>query len=233
MQRRVFGKWTGEDLERAVGAIQRGDFSLCEASKMYGVPKGTLSRHLSGKNKIATLSTKFYGRRKTFDADMEKDLVQHCLALESMYFGMRIDDIRKLAYDLAEANDVQHTFSHEKKMAGKKWFYSFMRRNKELSIRVPESTSIARAQGFNKERVHAYFQLLKKIYDEEQLTPDRLFNMDESNLSTVQDGQSKIVGQRGKKRIGSIASSERGDSVTVVVCMSAAGCMVYTIDVDI
>ena len=202
MQRRVFGKWTGEDLERAVGAIQRGDFSLCEASKMYGVPKGTLSRHLSGKNKIATLSTKFHGRRKTFDADMEKDLVQHCLALESMYFGMRIDDVRKLAYDLAKANDVQHTFNHEKKMAGKKWFYSFMRRNKELSIRVPESTSIARAQGFNKERVHAYFQLLKKIYDEEQLTPDRLFNMDESNLSTVQDGQSKIVGQRGKKELG-------------------------------
>ena len=71
MQRRVFGKWTGEDLERVVGAIQRGDFSLCEASKMYGVSKGTLSRHLSGKNKIA----------KTFDADMEKELVQHCLSL--------------------------------------------------------------------------------------------------------------------------------------------------------
>jgi len=47
--------------------------------------------------------------------------------------------------------------------------------------------------------------------------------MDESNLSTVQDGQSKIVSQRGNKRIGSVASSERGDSVTVAVHMSAAG----------
>lgn len=33
----------------------------------------------------------------------------------------------------------------------------------------------------------------------------------------------KIVGQRGNNRIGSVASSERGDSVTVAVHMSAAG----------
>ena len=71
--------------------------------------------------------------------------------------------------------------------------------------------------------MQAYFQMLGRIFDEEQLTPDRLFNTDESNLSTVQDGQSKIIALRGKKRVGAIASSERGESVTCVVCMSAAG----------
>lgn len=223
MQRRTFGKWSAEDLDRAVGAIQRGDFSLCEASKIYGVPKRTLCRHMTGKNKVATLSTKFHGRQTTFSVEMENELVQHCLTLESMYFGMRIDDVRKLAYDLAEANHMEHTFNHETKMTGKKWFYAFMRRHSELSVRVPESTSIARAQGFNRERVEAYFKLLEKVYDEVQLTPDRLFNMDESNLSTVQDGQSKILSQKGKKRIGALTSQERGESVTCVVCMSAAG----------
>jgi len=110
---------------------------------MDGVPKGTLSRHMTGKNKVATLTTRFHGRQKTFDDEVERELVEHCVQMESMYFGLRIDDVRKLAYDLAEANNVPHTFNHEKKMAGKKWFYSFMRRHTELSVRIPESTSIA------------------------------------------------------------------------------------------
>ena len=65
--------------------------------------------------------------------------------------------------------------------------------------------------------------MLGRTSDEQQLTPDRLFNTDESNLSTVQDGQSKITALRGRKQVGAIASSEWGESVTCVVCMSAAG----------
>ena len=223
MQRRVFGKWTDIDLERAVGAIQRGDFSLSEASRIYGVPKGTLSRHMTGKNKVSNLNVKVHGRVKTFSTELETELVDHLLTLESMYFGLRIDEVRKLAFELAESNGIMHSFNKESGMAGKKWFYSFLKRHPELSIRTPEATSIARSQGFNRERVSSYFELLGKIYDEEKLTPDRLYNMDESSLSTVQDGQCKIVGQKGKKRIGAVTSQERGESVTCVVCMSAVG----------
>jgi len=84
-------------------------------------------------------------------------------------------------------------------MPGKNWYYAFMRRHPKLSLREPESTSMARAQGFNKPRVLAFFKLLSKIYKEEQLTPDRLFNMDETSLSTVQDGQVKVIGAKEKK----------------------------------
>ena len=49
MAHRSYGKWTREDLERAVSAINRGDMGLSESSRMYGVPKATLSRHMTGK----------------------------------------------------------------------------------------------------------------------------------------------------------------------------------------
>ena len=47
--------------------------------------------------------------------------------------------------------------------------------------------------------------------------------MDETNLSTVQDGQRKIIGRHGKKPIGALTSQERGENTTCMVCYSAAG----------
>ena len=179
---RVYGKWTAEDMERAVSAIHRGDMGTNEAAKSYGVPKSTLSRHVNDKNKIAIGAVKFHGHACVLPDEVERDLVEHCLTLESMYFGLRIDDLRHLAYDVAEANGVEHNFNKDSKMAGKKWYYAFMRRHLELSLREPESTSMARAQGFNKPRVQTFFELLTKIYQEEKITPERLFTARQHNL---------------------------------------------------
>ena len=85
-----------------------------------------------------------------------------------------------------------------------------MRRHPELSLRQPESISMAWAQCFNKPRVQDFFELLEGIYDREKLTPHRVYNMDETSLSTVQDGQRKVVGLCGKKQVGALTSQERG-----------------------
>ena len=98
-----------------------------------------------------------------------------------------------------------------------------MRRNAELTLRALKNTSMARARGFNKPRVQAFFDMLGEIYDREQLLPDRLYNMDETSLSTVQDGQRKIIAEKGKKQVGILSSSECSESSTCVVCVSATG----------
>lgn len=222
-QSRKCGAWSSEDLDRALSSLENGDLGLNAAARHYGVPKATLSRHQKSQNKYANGGMKCHGQSCTLTPSIEEELVAHCLQLESMYFGLRVDDLRRLAFDLAEANGIEHHFNKDDGMAGKKWYYAFMRRHPELSLREPENTSLARAQGFNKPRVESFFQLLGTIYDEEKLTPDRVYNMDETSLSTVQDGQNKIIGARGKRRIGAMVSNERGESTTCVVCMSAAG----------
>ena len=108
-------------------------------------------------------------------------------------------------------------------MAGKKWYYAFMRRHPKLSLRKPELTPIARTQGFNKERVQPFCNLLSKLFMEEKLTPDRPYNMGKISLSTVQDGQMKIINARGEKQVGMMTSSKRESLVTAVICVSAAG----------
>jgi hypothetical protein len=47
--------------------------------------------------------------------------------------------------------------------------------------------------------------------------------MDESGIQTVPSKLSKVVAHRGRKQVGALTSAERGQNVTVVLCMSAAG----------
>jgi hypothetical protein len=85
-------------------------------------------------------------------------------------FCLTTTDIRRIAYDLAENNHIIHPFNNEKRMAGKKWFYGFMRCHPELSVRQPESTSIARAKGFNKKQVQQFFDILEQLVDKYKIT---------------------------------------------------------------
>lgn len=60
-----------------------------------------------------------------------------------------------------------------------------MKEHPTLPLRVPEATSIARSKGFNKERVSDFFDRYEKNLELHKLSADRIYNMDETSLSTV------------------------------------------------
>jgi len=151
-----YGQWSEQDLQLAVAAYKNGDYGLNKSAQIYNVPKATLKRHADGKNVHFNLA-KSFGRPAVFDANMEQKLVNHLLHLESLFFGFTINDIRKLAFDIAEKCSLTHNFNKEKKLAGKKWYYGFMKRNSQLCLRQPEATSMARAKGFNKKKCYGFF----------------------------------------------------------------------------
>ncbi|KAJ8944819.1 hypothetical protein NQ318_013155 [Aromia moschata] len=121
-----------------------------------------------------------------------------------------------------ERNKIAHRFRVDKKMAGWDWLLGFRARNPDISLRSPEATSAARAQGFNKPQVQKFFDLLEQTVAEHNIGFDRIFNMDESAISTVQRPQ-KILATKGRKQIGAITSAERGVHTTVVCCMNPIG----------
>jgi hypothetical protein len=84
---------------------------------------------------------------------MEEEIAKHILLFEKRMFGLTIDDVRKLAFDVAEKHGLSHQFNKEEKKAAKKWYYNFMARNPQLSLRQPQKTSIQRVRGFAEERV--------------------------------------------------------------------------------
>lgn len=189
-KRGSYGQWSEDNLQMAVAAYKNGDYGLNECARVYDVPKATIKRHADNKNTFSN-TVKSFGRQATFSVEMEKVIAEHILLFEERFFGFTIKDVRKLAFDVAEKYELPHNFNKEKKMAGKKWFYSFMKRNPNLSLRQPEGTSMARAKGFNRDQVNKFFDLLEITVDKNKITANSVFNIDESGFTTVQKKNNK------------------------------------------
>lgn len=215
--------WEEADMQRAIEAINNQEMGWLKASRTFNVPQATLRRRAGNRNKIITGSAKGLGRFQTsLSKEAEEQLVEYMLDLESRLFGLTTTETKKLAYDLAERMGFPHSFNKQKKTAGWDWLKGFRARHPELSLRSPEPTSAARAMAFNRVQVEKFFKLLDETMKKEQIPGHRIYNMDESALTTVQKPP-KVFAKRGKKQVGAVTSAERGQHVTVVACMSSAG----------
>lgn len=100
--------------------------------------------------------------------------------------------------------------------------WGFMRRNPAIALRKPEATSINRITAFNKEEVTIFFNNLEQVQAKYNFKPHRIFNTDETGVSTVQT-PGKILAKKGLKQVGFATSWERGRNITVVCAFSATG----------
>ena len=98
---------------------------------------------------------KVLGRPKSFTPEQEDELVEVILDMEKRLFGLTRMDVRRLAYRYCEANRIPHNFNHNKELAGNDWLDTLMKNNPKLAPRKPEPTSLARASGFDREKLLA------------------------------------------------------------------------------
>ena len=73
----------------------------------------------------------------------------------------------------------------ENKLAEKEWFHSFMKKY-NISYRTPEARPLARATAFNRYTVNEFFDNLASVMDRYKFTPNRIFNVDETGVITVE-----------------------------------------------
>lgn len=107
-------------------------------------------------------------------------------------------------------------------MAGMDWYYNFLARHPNISLRRPEATSINRITAFNEEETDIFFVNLKALMITYKFKSDSIYNIDETGISTVQRN-SRILAPKGLKQVGKCTSAERGSLTTVVNCFNAGG----------
>jgi hypothetical protein len=77
---------------------------------------------------------------------------------------------------------------------------------------------------FNKDRVNEFFILFgKNLEDNNNLDTTRIYNVDETDLTTVQKKPRKAISRKVTSQVCSISSGERGLNITAVCCDSTAG----------
>ncbi|XP_029340979.1 uncharacterized protein LOC115033108 [Acyrthosiphon pisum] len=145
--------------------------------------------------------------------------------LAKLFYGITALHLRSAAFTFAEENKLELNFNKNLKLAGIDWFYNFIRCNPSITIRKPEATSISRITAFNKTEVSLSFENLEMLMEKYSFVLSHIFNMDETEISTVQD-PGKIIAPIGQKRVGSVTSWERGKNVTVICSMGASGTLI-------
>lgn len=89
--------------------------------------------------------------------------------------------------------------------------------------KAPTSTSIARAIGFNRPQCERFYINLRAVLDKYNFPLHRIYNIDETGLSTVPNRPPKVLTTKGKQAVNKITSVEIGINVTFVNAVSASG----------
>jgi len=71
--------------------------------------------------------------------------------------------------------------------------------------------------------VDAFFTLLGTVFDETHFEPHRIWNMDETGCPTVSTKTTKVIAEKGARRVGTKTSAERGTTVTMALAINATG----------
>ena len=109
--------------------------------------------------------------QKTFTNVQDNELYNHIKALDSQLMPLNKKEFLKLAYNFAERLKINHRFNKTTLMAGKDFYYEFMKRHPDLSLRTAESTSLQRSAGFNREQVDLFFNKLTELMEKYSFSP--------------------------------------------------------------
>lgn len=83
-------------------------------------------------------------------------------------------------------------------------------------------TSIGQATGFNKPVVKIFFDKYTNLLEKHKFSAERIFNVDETGVSSVHTPP-KVIASKKLKQVGGITSTERGFNTTVIACINAVG----------
>ncbi|XP_071638428.1 tigger transposable element-derived protein 6-like [Temnothorax longispinosus] len=218
-------------MELGIRKVVDDEWSIQAAAESLGINRTTLHRYVKKYKETAPEErrcmrlTPNYATKVVFSPIIEESLKEYLMTASQMHHGLTRKQVMQLAYQLAVANKLDCPRNwQEKQSAGVDWYYGFMKRHSELSLRKPEGTSLARSTSFNRTSVNAFFDNLESAYKQlgAELSPAAIYNLDETALSTVHNPPN-VIAPKGQKQVGQVTSGERGTLVTACGIISANG----------
>ncbi|KAJ8914645.1 hypothetical protein NQ315_015384 [Exocentrus adspersus] len=192
-------------MEEAVLYVLNNKSSMRATSDRFNISKSALHRAVKHAQQLSKPEefkhTPNIGNRRVFTMQQETSLVEYLDTASKMCYGLGSTRLRILAYN------------YTKELGGFK-----ARHSKILSLRKPEKTSLSRATAFNPTTVNKFFDNLQRVMTKFNFTPgahntnlqvntckvllwapDRIYNCDETGVTTVTDPP-KVFAVKGLKQ---------------------------------
>lgn len=148
---------------RAANRVKQEHKSITGVAREFPIPFPTLARYCKRVTDEDLISRHnvpcrvgYASPEKVLKDDQEKELSTYLKLSADIYYGLAVKEVKKLAYQFDESKNNTILFSwQENEMAGPDWFSVFLKRNKDLSMRSPEITSLSRASSFSEKKCRA------------------------------------------------------------------------------
>lgn len=172
-----------ECMKQAVIDVMHNNMSYRTSAEKNGVKKSRLGTYVNHARENGLENMDFspdFHKSQIFDNDMENALADYLLKCSAIFYGLTPNSARRLAYEYALKNfrKMPETWKMNK-MAGKDWFWAFLKRHRRLSVRKPEATSLARMTSFNPTNVNTFQDKLSQVMGRHSFEPMNIYNLDE------------------------------------------------------
>lgn len=175
-------------VKNAVKVILDEGKSIRGTARTFNIPVMTLKRY-ARKQKEQTQDISYvpnYKQSQILTDEEEIELVNYALKASKLNHGLTPKCMRRLAFEFAKANNKKMPSKWiEKEETTYDWLHGFMKRHRNLSLRVPEATSLGRSTSFNKHNVAQFFENLRDLKERLNFSPEQIWNIDETGINTV------------------------------------------------
>lgn len=193
-------------------AFSNPEVSILSIARKHGVSDDSLRKRVKGE--IAPNAAPGWVQGLT--APEEEALVEFAIKMAKRGLGITRMELKEYVSFLVQ--NRKHHFGASG--PSDKWLSAFLRRNPDLSLRVPEKLSYQRRQASSFERVSGFFEVLEEVCKKEKFRPELVWNADETSLQP-NIKELKVIAERGSHVTS--RGAEGGVSATLMVCISAAG----------
>ena len=187
-------QWSKAQLNAAIWRVKAKEISLRQAAILYGVPRSTLSDHVTGK------STRRYGGvPKAFNPTEEAEIVITCQVLAELGFPLNKDYVNAVIHEYLIQEGKPNPFG-KSGIPGKDWWFNFFKRHPELVQRKPQHLTKARAKAADPRVLDEWFAKVKLLFHSTALQDlneteiaKRLWNCDETGFCTAVASQKVLA----------------------------------------
>jgi hypothetical protein len=131
-----------ELLKKAMESVLLAKMSVTEDAGQFKLPRTSLLDRISKirKGSRVQILPKLGRYEETFTVNYEEELGNHIKDSDDRLMPLPHHKCPKIAFSLVEELNTPHKFSKVKGMASKDFYYDFMKRYLQLSLRTPKST---------------------------------------------------------------------------------------------